>query len=155
MMTSDAPRSRKQRSYPKLWGYSVTRICYRLGQLGWDKVAAQNALETLLKCEIEPSTISTAISDGSNPRYEKGNAAPLTDQQISQLTHAASDQSSGFAASFHLETVENVLEVRENIRRFQSDLLDHSERGLRLARQTTYWVFDPETDAFGPSSPLN
>ena len=50
-----------------------------------------------------------------------------------------------------LELVENALEVRENIRRFHRDLPNHHERALQLAVQTSYWVYDPESDAFGPS----
>lgn len=49
-----------------------------------------------------------------------------------------------------LEVVDSVLDVRENIRRFHRDLLEHRDRALQLAIQTTYWIYDPETDSFGP-----
>jgi predicted HNH restriction endonuclease len=73
------------RPYKKLWGYSVTSICYRLGQLGWNTASAQKALETKLGCKIKTSTIRTGISDGDNPKYELGRSANLTDEQIAEL----------------------------------------------------------------------
>ena len=50
-----------------------------------------------------------------------------------------------------LELVDNVLEVRQNIRRFHRDLPANHERALQLVIQTSYWVYDPESDSFGPS----
>ncbi|MBX3400536.1 MAG: HNH endonuclease [Gemmataceae bacterium] len=73
------------RPYPKLWGFSVTSICYRLGQLGWNTASAQRALEAILGCKIETSTIRTGVSDGDNPKYELGRAANLTEEQITEL----------------------------------------------------------------------
>lgn len=88
-MSKNAPKAtRKRRIYPKLWGYSVTRICYRLGQLGWNAVSARAALEGLLKCEIELVSASQGLTDGKNPTY-KHRAAPLTDAQIEELEVAA------------------------------------------------------------------
>ena len=82
--------SRQRRVYPKLWDdYSVTSVSYRLGQLGWNSATAHAALEKLLGCEIELSTVRTGVSDGDNPKYEKGKAAPLTPQQITELAQAA------------------------------------------------------------------
>jgi len=80
---------RQRRAYPKLWGFSVTSISYRLGQLGWDSVTAHAALERILECKIELSTVRTGISDGNNPKYEQGKAASLTLEQVAQLNRAA------------------------------------------------------------------
>lgn len=88
MATTQVDTKRKQRNYPLLWGYSVTRICYRLGQLGWNAASAKVALEELIGCEIRLATIGTGVTDGKNPTYEKSNAAPLTGLQIEVLSRA-------------------------------------------------------------------
>ncbi len=48
-MSEESPsQPRQRRVYPKLWGYSVTRISYRLGQLGWNTTEAHAALQAIL-----------------------------------------------------------------------------------------------------------
>jgi hypothetical protein len=59
--------------------------------------------------------------------------------------------SSNERPTVHLEAVESLLEVRENIRRFQQGIAEHHDRALQSAVQTTYWIYDPQTDDFGPS----
>ena len=95
-MLKNAPVTRRQSGpYPKLWGWSVTSICYRLGIEGWDSATAQIALEKLLGCELNISTIRTGISDGDNAKYEKGRAAQLTQLQFDELSQAAGKTTSG------------------------------------------------------------
>ncbi|MCX7425065.1 MAG: DUF3883 domain-containing protein [Planctomycetia bacterium] len=49
-----------------------------------------------------------------------------------------------------LQTVHRVGQVRENIRRFHRDVANNFARAQSLAQQTTYWVYDAESDLFGP-----
>jgi HNH endonuclease len=108
-MLDDMSTKRQRSQYPELWNYSVTRVCYRLGQLGWDAATAHIALEKICGCEIKLSTVSTGITDGKNPVYEKGKAAPLTRLQVSELAQSAgrpdlvlaNDTASGLTTSTH------------------------------------------------------
>jgi hypothetical protein len=50
-----------------------------------------------------------------------------------------------------LERVESVEDIRQNIRRFNSEARFHIERARALAAQTSYWIFDAESGLFGPS----
>jgi hypothetical protein len=40
--------------------------------------------------------------------------------------------------------------VRDNVRRFERDLVANLERATSLITQSTYWVFDGEEAGFGP-----
>jgi len=105
-------RVRQRRVYPKLWGYSVTRVSYRLGKLGWDSELAHATLEKILECSIELSTVRTGVSDGKNLKYEKGNAASLSPEQITELNRVAgrvNDIKSAIASKADLNYPEEIL----------------------------------------------
>lgn len=110
-MSSDTKLQR--RAYPKHWGYSVTSICYRLGQLGWGAASAHKALQTVLRCKIELNTVRTGVSDGNNPKYEQGRAAPLTGEQIAELARAIGTSAKGNAGDPVHETPTYSDEVRD------------------------------------------
>lgn len=49
-----------------------------------------------------------------------------------------------------LATVEDSHEVKQNIRRFNIEFAANESRARSLATQTTFWVYDPSTQQFGP-----
>ena len=50
-----------------------------------------------------------------------------------------------------LSVIESVNEIKQNVRRFHRDLSGNAARAKSLAVQTTYWVYDSDTDQFGPA----
>ena len=50
-----------------------------------------------------------------------------------------------------LERVVSAEDIRQNIRRFNSEARFHIERARNLSVQTSYWVYDSESGLFGPS----
>lgn len=50
-----------------------------------------------------------------------------------------------------LQYVANVQEIRQSIVTFNASAQKNRGRGLNLLRQTSYWVFDGNTQCFGPA----
>jgi len=50
-----------------------------------------------------------------------------------------------------LEFVKNKEEIRQSLTNFNKQARDYQDRACLLVRQTTYWVYDPRQDAFGPN----
>jgi len=50
-----------------------------------------------------------------------------------------------------LEFTRNAEEIRRSLTSFNKQARDYQERARLLARHTTYWVYDPRQDAFGPN----
>jgi hypothetical protein len=50
-----------------------------------------------------------------------------------------------------LRFVANVGELRECVAAFNSSTKTNRDRSLNMLRQTSYWVFDENTQSFGPS----
>lgn len=50
-----------------------------------------------------------------------------------------------------LKLVRDVPELRRTMARWGRDMGDHRDTARSLLRQTSYWVYDPTTDVFGPS----
>ena len=42
-------------------------------------------------------------------------------------------------------------EIRDNVSRFCRDAAINEQRAEKILRQTTYWVYDPDSDCFGPA----
>ena len=49
-----------------------------------------------------------------------------------------------------LKTVEDVPEIRQSVTSFATGIPENQELAGSLFRQTTYWVYDPNTGCFGP-----
>ena len=50
-----------------------------------------------------------------------------------------------------LHPVESPADVRLNVETFNSEAARFYDRAERLLRETTYWVYDPVSESFGPS----
>jgi hypothetical protein len=50
-----------------------------------------------------------------------------------------------------LQPVQSPADVRMNVETFNSEAPRFYERAARRLRETTYWVYDPATEGFGPS----
>jgi len=50
-----------------------------------------------------------------------------------------------------LEFTRNAEEIRRSLTNFNKQAKDYQARARLLVRQTTYWVYDPRQDAFGPN----
>ena len=50
-----------------------------------------------------------------------------------------------------LRPIESPAEVRLNVETFNSEAARYFDRAARLLRETTYWVYDPVCESFGPS----
>jgi hypothetical protein len=50
-----------------------------------------------------------------------------------------------------LRSVESPPDVRLNVETFNSEAARYFERAARLLQETTYWVYDPAAESFGPS----
>jgi hypothetical protein len=51
----------------------------------------------------------------------------------------------------HLEWVQSVAEIRQNIREFHRDLQFHTQRAKLIAGKQHFWAYDPMSKRFGPS----
>jgi hypothetical protein len=50
-----------------------------------------------------------------------------------------------------LEIIKSSADVRLNVETFNSEAARYYDRAARLLRETTYWVYDPISESFGPS----
>jgi len=50
-----------------------------------------------------------------------------------------------------LRPIESPAEVRLNVETFNSEAARYFDRAARLLRETTYWVYDPVCESFGPA----
>mgnify|MGYP003575980714 CR=1 FL=1 len=50
-----------------------------------------------------------------------------------------------------LQPVQSAADVRLNVETFNDEAARYYNRAARLLRETTYWVYDPATESFGPS----
>jgi hypothetical protein len=55
------------------------------------------------------------------------------------------------AMSIDLESVSSPAEIRLNVGTFDAEAPHNLERAVRLLRDTTYWVYDPDREIFAPS----
>jgi len=50
-----------------------------------------------------------------------------------------------------LEFAHSISSIRRNLNAYNNQFQRHPLRALKIVRQTTYWVFDPDSGLFGPS----
>ncbi|ADB16914.1 hypothetical protein Psta_2243 [Pirellula staleyi DSM 6068] len=87
--STPAPASKRESRRITILGFSATSMLKWMGMNGWTREAAVKAFCGLSEGgELAPSTISTGLSDGRNPKYRKGAATPSA-AQVKQLKAAA------------------------------------------------------------------
>src|SRR5262249_38029483 len=59
--------------------------------------------------------------------------------------------STGDTASHELRIVTTLHDVAGSLRTFNREAVNHPARTRSLLRQTSYWVYDPDHDEFGPA----
>ena len=50
-----------------------------------------------------------------------------------------------------LKLVQTERDIRESLQRFNLDCRDHQQRTLTTVKQTSFWIYDPASGAYGPS----